>query len=98
MRQATPDQIQQVRHRRKFLTIVWPIFIGGFFVSMMVPYLLDLKFSRTLGILRGCVFVGSGLALVVLSLFYWRCPACRSPFTRQSHGKYCEKCDTNYDA
>ena len=98
MQPATPEQIKRVRHRRKVLMVVWLAFMGGFFASMMVPYLLDLHLSSIAIGLRAFYFIGGGLFLVVFSSLYSRCPVCKSAFTRQSDFKYCEKCGIKYDA
>ena len=98
MKQATPKQIEQVRHIRKVMVTVWLTALGSFFASMMIPYLFDLHLSPFWGRLLSCGVIGGGLGLAIFSIVYWRCPTCRSPFTKQSGDKYCEKCDTKYDA
>lgn len=99
MQQGTSDQIRQVRHHRKVLTIVWLAFLGIAFATLMIRYLFDIHFSLIATKLFGYGYIiCGGLALAIFSSFYSRCPVCKSEFTRQSGDKYCEKCDTKYDA
>ncbi len=98
MKQATPEQIEQVRHIRKVMVTVWLTAMGCFFAFMMIRYLFDLHLSPFWARLVSYGVIGGGIGLVIFSIVYDRCPVCKSPFTRQTGHKYCEKCGTKYDA
>ena len=95
MRQATPEQIRQVQHRRKIaptICKVYGVMLFGSFVMLSqhgVPFVL-----RVAGI--GIVYGTVPFALFII-FWYWRCPVCKSGFSRQSGGKCCEKCGTRFE-
>jgi|SRR6185369_7761707 len=98
MKQGTPEQIELIRHRRKLLPIVWVTYMGIVFATLMIRYLLDLQATPITIKIFAYGFIGGAVALFIFSAYYWRCPVCKEMFSKQSGGKYCERCKTRFDA
>ena len=96
MKQATPEQIEFVRRRRKTAPIIAKTYLAIAFVGFMILHLSDAE--RLTRKVFAWSFLSGGIALVIFFAYYWRCPVCKESFSRQSGGKYCERCETQFDA
>ena len=97
MPQGTTEQNQQVRHRRRVFSIVSVVLpVSCFLGAITLSCLLDEKTFFLILFIGGFIL---GVAGLIFTASYYRCPVCKQAFTRgttdRGH-KHCENCHTTF--
>jgi hypothetical protein len=94
--QATPEQKEFVRRRRKRAPIIARTYLAIVLFGFMVLHLSGAeRFARKV---VAWSFLSGGIGLAIFFAYYWKCPVCGEGFSRQSGGKYCARCKTQFEA
>jgi Flp pilus assembly protein TadB len=96
MNQGTPEEIQEVRHRRKVWITISIVCLCAFLLVSRITLLIFSQGTALAIIIIGGLF--GVVTMIVFSLMYWRCPRCKEYFPKGSDGRYCENCNTKFDA
>jgi hypothetical protein len=99
MPQATPEQCQEVRHRREVFTKLTFLFVAACFLgAISLECWLGQEKSEPILFIGGFfLFVG----FFIFALRYYRCPVCGQHFGRDGTGDgrvRCANCNTCFDA
>ena len=96
MNQATAEEIQEVRHRRKVWITISIACLCVFLTASPITLLICSQRTAIAILVIGGLF--GVVAMMVFSVMYWRCPRCKEYFPKGSDGHYYENCNTKFDA
>jgi hypothetical protein len=96
MNRGTPEQVRQIRHRRR--VTLGSFLMGGLFwfiVSAIVRSFFGDPAASTFIVL---FWLFGGCGFLIFTLTYWVCPVCKHYFHRGSDGRHCRNCNTTFEA